>query len=105
MSTKRKWDRHKHSKVLYLELDNGLRFKGKSSDVSLGGLFLLVEGGTQSVKDCTEGTLRLMSGEDMHSFPCEIIRRTHDGFALAITERQAGFAMAISHDIFYKMVD
>ncbi|MBF0368003.1 MAG: PilZ domain-containing protein [Magnetococcales bacterium] len=103
MEQHREFDRLRHDKVLVLELGGERRLKGWSRDVSLGGVFLEVEGSVFGVCVGDEGILRMMSGKDAMQFPCRVIRVAKNGLALSITEHQAQFGMSISHDIYHKM--
>ncbi len=104
MTHKREWDRHPHQIPLFLELAENRRIVGYTRDVSMGGLFLAVEHFDVPITAGETGILRLVSGETEQTFPCQVIRVTGQGVALALTDLQARFGLAISHDIFHGMI-
>lgn len=104
MNNQRQWDRHTHDKGLELAFSGGRRFTGRSKDVSLTGLFFLTSDAVHQVTAKEKGTLRLTSGDDTHTFPCQVIRVTNEGLALYIfPDQQAKFGFALSHDIFHNL--
>lgn len=104
MANHRNWDRYTHDKRLVLALSDGRTFQGQSRDVSLSGLFFLTEDDTTQVSAKETGTLRLTAGDGaIHSFPCEVVRKTPEGIALNLTNQQAEFGFVISQDIFYDL--
>ncbi|MEO5348480.1 MAG: PilZ domain-containing protein [Magnetococcus sp. YQC-3] len=104
MQSNREKERYSHSKLLKLEFSDERHCYGHSRDVSLTGLFFVPEEALPEVEVGEEGRLQLTSGEDVHLFSCQVIRKTHEGVALRITDYPARFGMAISHDVLHSML-
>ncbi|WP_193771290.1 PilZ domain-containing protein [Candidatus Magnetaquicoccus inordinatus] len=104
MTDSREKARYTHNKNLRLLLSDDRSYYGSSRDVSLTGLFFIPESDDIEVIVGERGTLYLRSGEDTHSFACQIVRKTLEGLAIQITDNPAKFGMAISHDVFHSML-
>ncbi|MBF0183413.1 MAG: PilZ domain-containing protein [Magnetococcales bacterium] len=105
MSDYREKERYTHNKNLRLQLSDDRTYYGSSKDVSLTGLFFVPERHDVEAMIGERGTLYLRSGEETHSFACQIVRKTLDGLAIQITDNPAKFGMAISHDVFHSMLN
>ena len=105
MTDYRDKERYVHNKNLRLQLSEDRTYYGSSKDVSLTGLFFVPEQHDCEAIIGDRGTLYLRSGEETHSFACQVVRKTLDGLAIQITDNPAKFGMAISHDVFHSMLN
>ncbi|MBF0459762.1 MAG: PilZ domain-containing protein [Magnetococcales bacterium] len=105
MNGNREKERYTHNKSLKLEIDEERQFYGSSRDVSLTGLFFVPEEAGPDVMIGEKGTLQLTSGDEVHLFSCQVVRKTAEGLALQITDHPAKFGMAISHDVFHGLLN
>ncbi|MBF0186340.1 MAG: PilZ domain-containing protein [Magnetococcales bacterium] len=76
---------------LSLSMDTGLAMEGQTTDVSLSGAFMQIEGGPpEEIQSGDRGVVGVMVKEEENtytmSFPCTVVRVTHEGLGLDFDE-------------------
>lgn len=104
MSNNRTHQRYAHNKLLKLEFSGDRSCYGRCRDISLTGLFFVPEEGLPDVVNGEAGTLQFGSGDELHLFACQVVRKLDDGLAIQITDNPAKFGMAVSHDVFHSLL-
>ncbi|MBF0620873.1 MAG: PilZ domain-containing protein [Magnetococcales bacterium] len=98
----REWERisYNHPEVV-LKMDRRRVYKGITSDVSLGGLFVKTQTPPRDIEQGEEGTLIFVSHKGKETqFPCETIRISEGGIAIQFLDSRAAFGISLVQEIF-----
>ncbi|MCK5546589.1 MAG: GAF domain-containing protein [Rhodospirillaceae bacterium] len=94
---RRSWERLEYQTSMVLVMDDGQRFEGKTTDVSLSGVLLVTPIPPKGVKLGDKGKLHIVPAEEELIFSCQVMRATPEGIGLNFHDNNATFGMYITH--------
>ena len=102
---KRNWERMEYRARMELILADGRTLRGQSKDVSLNGIFLLLDSSPENVApgEKCEIRMRVEAQEDI-VLPSEVIRLSDEGVAVAFEDKQAAFGIYVTHDMMLELL-
>lgn len=100
----RYWQRIDYDTILRLSLENGQNFDGRSSDVSVSGIFISTPSGPGNDLVGVGGTVEVVNAEGNMEFYCHVARVTHEGIGVRFDNDQTAFGMFVTHDLIQKLL-
>ncbi|MEO5353660.1 MAG: ATP-binding protein [Magnetococcus sp. XQGC-1] len=82
-----------------LHLHDGRTISGRTSDISLNGIFMIPDNMPGGITVGLRGDVRVVSNEKSPFFPCMIVRLDQEGIGLNFVEKQSDFGMLVTQEM------